>query len=1850
MNLLKTQLQIHGGQGLSYPYLENASITRPKNSIGKSKLLALMLAFLGIGFFSLSIQAQDYSNDFEISVTPGWDAFGAAFTPIRVASGTNGITSSGGAFHAEVTGNAATDLGGYKSVFPACGFTVSLDMYLDVSGGFANDTRVDYIAAISNTVGAHRRDFAFNIGFYNDASGPGANTNRFVISASNNAGRANAFPKNPGRAPIAISATGWYTFVHHYYDSGGGVLACDLEIYSGATLVNGWTLSDPSDIIGTTVGGNRYSWVANSEFALWAIDNSSKVENGTAPVTNINTGNTYCSIQAAINDAATLAGHTIEVGPGTYNENVLINKNNLTLRSTDGKAATTIQGTFAAGLGTVSVANGTNGVTIGEPGMGFTIIGYDGPGAIETAAVYLLGAHTDITVQYNDIRANGEHGLLSNFNAAIDNIIIDNNCFTGQTFVGAMPGGCGFSTQFNAGNNVPRQLVTIGGGAGVTNSMNITFTNNLITGVAGGFNNEAACAAIGQGNTLVTIDVIGALIENNTFAGTTARFGTSLRARGQATTVQCNTFDNAGLGLANAHIFFGTANPLTGSLTPTLADVAAKNTYPNGGAYLTPDDPTTYQIYRDLAQATAAAQAGQVAVDANNAIASVLTIGTDTKTFCWGDPSVTVGLAGTGVNVTNTLTANERVVWVLTSKPANSDYTVGDLFTVDNCGDPFKNYGELAVANSSKVIRVQSNSPVNGANDPIIGDYVFNAYIENCASGCITGEVGPFTITINFQPEAPTVGVQTKAFCYGDPGVTVGLAGTGVSVNHPDIGVGMGQDNVEHIVWELTAVPANSDYNIGDQFTTDNCGDPFKNYGELAVANYSKVIRVQSNAPVNGANQPIYGTYEFKAWAVTCNDGCPSEMLENFTITIYPTPDVDDIMDVSACDTYTLPTITGMNLSGNEAYYTGTGGTGTKYLAGDMITASTTLYIYDETATTPNCSDEESFMIDIVESITSLNIEANPAGDLCLGAMGVQYNANVVGGTGPFTFAWCAYNNGTGSGTCFNGFSDNTAQNPTRNWVASTGPKSVGVTVSQAGCPDVSDLYAFNVVADPVAPTIERDPNIDDVCVDEPLTVVVVTPGNGGAGNCVDEYRYSTDNGGTWSAWGPALPMFSAVLGTNLVESRRNCDGGGCNSNVNQVSWNVYPQPTVLCPAPITIECSDSQDPMDTGEPSGNTTLCCTNPPMITHIDDIVPGACADSYTIEREFTITYDCGISTTCNQIITVEDTTDPVITCPGDLTVECDQSIDPMDTGEATGSDNCDMDVTITPNDIIAGGNCPQNYTVVRTWTAEDNCGHTATCDQLITVQDTQGPIMTCNDLTVTPGANGEYTLTQAEIDGLTAGTTDNCGMVTFDVPQIRFTCADEGDNMITITGTDECGNSNTCVSTITVNPFLTIDGCVATDETCEGYADGTIVISATALAGQVMYSVDGGATFQLSGNFNNLSPGTYNIVVKVFGIPNVCVKTDVKTILAGPAKMVWFKDIDGDGYTDGVTITDCAQPTGFILNPLVGVDCDDYEAAINPGALEICDGLDNDCDGNLLPEEMDADNDGYMICEGDCDDNNPSVNPGATEVCDGVDNNCNGMVDEGMAEAYVGNVAFTTQAQLDAWSSCYSSIIGSVSIMGAGITDLSPLENIASITGNLSIQSTGLTNLNGLGGLNSVGGTLTIYFNSNLVSLNGLESLAFVGGAFNMYYNFQLSDCCAIYDLINGGVSGPIIIFFNKVGCNSAAEINANCAPSPLVGGNNNGQVLGHAYSQQTIAQEVAIFPNPTNGAFTVVVPENLSTGVLTLMDIHGRMLLSQKLMDGQSIYQFERGQLPSGIYLIVVKDANQTLEAKRLVIE
>jgi hypothetical protein len=136
------------------------------------------------------------------------------------------------------------------------------------------------------------------------------------------------------------------------------------------------------------------------------------------------------------------------------------------------------------------------------------------------------------------------------------------------------------------------------------------------------------------------------------------------------------------------------------------------------------------------------------------------------------------------------------------------------------------------------------------------------------------------------------------------------------------------------------------------------------------------------------------------------------------------------------------------------------------------------------------------------------------------------------------------------------------------------------------------------------------------------------------------------------------------------------------------------------------------------------------------------------------------------------------------------------------------------------------------------------------------------------------------------------------------------------------------------------------------------------------------------------------------------------------------LTWYADTDGDMYGDvAVTTLACAQPASFVSD---STDCDDSDGAIKPSATEVCDSIDNDCDGDIDDADSSlvgsttyyADLDGdfygdatnsltacaapssYVSDDTDCDDGDRLINPAASELCNGLDDDCDGVADNGV----------------------------------------------------------------------------------------------------------------------------------------------------------------------------------------------------------------------------------------------------------
>jgi hypothetical protein len=281
---------------------------------------------------------------------------------------------------------------------------------------------------------------------------------------------------------------------------------------------------------------------------------------------------------------------------------------------------------------------------------------------------------------------------------------------------------------------------------------------------------------------------------------------------------------------------------------------------------------------------------------------------------------------------------------------------------------------------------------------------------------------------------------------------------------------------------------------------------------------------------------------------------------------------------------------------------------------------------------------------------------------------------------------------------------------------------------------------------------------------------------------------------------------------------------------------------------------------------------------------------------------------------------------------------------------------------------------------------------------------------------------------------------------------------------------------------------------------------------------------------------------------------------------------------------------------------------------------------------------------MATTGDCNDSNSSINPGALEVCNGMDDNCDGLIDNGLpSQVFNGNVTFSTQAQVNAFSACYTAINGNLTIQNAGITNLATLSNLVKVTGHVKIITTGLTTLSWLANLDTIGGSLLIKTNQQLVTLNGLENLKKIGSYLSVYFNFKLADCCAIQTLLStpGAIGGAKAIYRNNSGCDSISDINTVC--------NNSSIVLPAVCPTCPAARneanmEMAVAPNPAKGFFFVHTAAT-TKGTIQVFDVTGKEVKRVQVNPSETLTRIETADLIPGLHVIVFKTENSVLSAK-----
>lgn len=237
--------------------------------------------------------------------------------------------------------------------------------------------------------------------------------------------------------------------------------------------------------------------------------------------------------------------------------------------------------------------------------------------------------------------------------------------------------------------------------------------------------------------------------------------------------------------------------------------------------------------------------------------------------------------------------------------------------------------------------------------------------------------------------------------------------------------------------------------------------------------------------------------------------------------------------------------------------------------------------------------------------------------------------------------------------------------------------------------------------------------------------------------------------------------------------------------------------PIITCPPSMTISCSDNSSPSSTGMATSADN--CGQSAVMTFSDNYIPGSCPNSGNIQRTFMAVDNCGNSSTCVQIISLEDMDPPIIICPPSITISCSDDSSPLNTGIATSFDNCDPNPPMNFSDNYIPGSCTNSGIIQHIFTTIDDCGNSSTCIQIISVVDNIPPVISNGPVDITVTASGPSPCSMYVSIGIPTAI-DDCAQNVLISNDYNST-ADasdiypEGSTLVTYTATDECGNTST-----------------------------------------------------------------------------------------------------------------------------------------------------------------------------------------------------------------------------------------------------------------------------------------------------------------------------------------------------------------------------------------------------------------------------------------------------------------------
>ncbi len=346
-----------------------------------------------------------------------------------------------------------------------------------------------------------------------------------------------------------------------------------------------------------------------------------------------------------------------------------------------------------------------------------------------------------------------------------------------------------------------------------------------------------------------------------------------------------------------------------------------------------------------------------------------------------------------------------------------------------------------------------------------------------------------------------------------------------------------------------------------------------------------------------------------------------------------------------------------------------------------------------------------------------------------------------------------------------------------------------------------------------------------------------------------------------------------------------NGNSSTCSANITVVDAIA---PVALCQNPtIYLDATGTATLSVNDIDNGSSDAC----GIATSSIDVTSFTCANVGVNNITLTITDNNGNTSTCPSIVTVVDDVNPVALCQ-DVTVNLDATGNGSTTVVAVNNGSSDACGIATISLSQTNFTCAEVGTKTETLTVTDVNGNSATCTSVVTIVDNIAPNAICQNVIVNLDAAGTATIIGSQVNN---GSTDACGIATYDVLPNTFTCADLGSNSVVLTVTDVNGNASTCNANVTV-----VDN-VAPTALCQNI---TIYLDGTGNASIVPADVNNGSSdacgiASISASplaFNCTNIGANNVILTVDDVNgNSTNCTAIVTVLETTAPVAVCQDI-------------------------------------------------------------------------------------------------------------------------------------------------------------------------------------------------------------------------------------------------------------------------------------------------------------------------------------------------------------------